>query len=334
MRTRPVVIVDILIERPKQVSLVQDERCDDIGTFPIFLYVNDGSNPANYCQTILTVEDKTPPVPICFEITISLDGSGHASIDDYVSELVGVLSENCGPVAFSWTPRIFDCSDVGGTFDVEFNVVDGSANTSSCTALVHVEGSASDADCDGVSDPCDVCPSGDDTIDANGDGIPDCSQELAIAAYDPAWRCHTDRILACKVKSSGSQTKCIKANKIAEYLANGDHIGPCLECPPGFVVQGGGPILTIPTAGETLEVYPNPVATGNDLSIRYVNADQLPGILSVYDITGRRIYHLEIKAGEERMRIQLSLLNVQPGVHVIEIVNANETVSALFVVKE
>jgi hypothetical protein len=56
-----------------------------------------------------------------------------------------------------------------------------------------------DSDCDGVGDVCDVCEGGDDSVDNNGDGIPDCSQLLDYDAYSDDWKCGNNKIYVSPV---------------------------------------------------------------------------------------------------------------------------------------
>ncbi|MDH3651121.1 MAG: hypothetical protein OEQ53_15645, partial [Saprospiraceae bacterium] len=46
-----------------------------------------------------------------------------------------------------------------------------------------------DADCDGVGDVCDLCPGGDDSVDNNNDGLPDCAFPPDFEDIVAAWKC-------------------------------------------------------------------------------------------------------------------------------------------------
>ena len=84
-----------------------------------------------------------------------------------------------------------------------------------------------DSDCDGISDSEDLCPGGDDSMDNNGDEIPDCSQLLDYGSYSAQWKCAHNKIQVCH---NGS-TKCINKNALSAHFNHGDIIGPCTTCP-------------------------------------------------------------------------------------------------------
>ncbi|NNE26945.1 MAG: hypothetical protein HKN09_08895, partial [Saprospiraceae bacterium] len=88
-----------------------------------------------------------------------------------------------------------------------------------------------DSDCDTVGDVCDICPNGDDTKDANGDGIPDCSQALGYSDYDDSWKCNNNnKVFICHVppgNPANAHTICVNVNSIPAHLSNhgGDAVG-------------------------------------------------------------------------------------------------------------
>lgn len=308
--------------------------CDDIGTFDVLLYVSDGSSETNACWTTLTVRDHMPPVVACYDVTISLGENGETSLSDHISELQEVLAENCGTVAYYWEPMSFDCSQAGESFFIPIEFEDASGNLSECTAVAHIAGYESDRDCDSVSDPCDICLSGDDRVDANGDGIPDCIQQLALSQYDPSWLCGTDRIFACKLKASGAQTKCIKENKIADFLGAGDHIGPCIECADtspalGQIPQNG----QFTGAHTTFEAYPNPLPRGQNLKVKYAQNITMSNQLTIYSTGGVKIYSQDIPADIRESKINIPLPDITAGVYFLVLENQTETISQVLIIE-
>ncbi|MAZ72967.1 MAG: hypothetical protein CMC70_07445 [Flavobacteriaceae bacterium] len=106
-----------------------------IGTTAITLEATDGTNSTS-CNFNVIVEDTTPPVTSCLNITIELDAMGMASIT--TGNIDGGTSDNCGVNSISLSQTEFDCSDVGVN-QVTLLVTDDSGNTSSCVALVTVQ---------------------------------------------------------------------------------------------------------------------------------------------------------------------------------------------------
>jgi hypothetical protein len=87
--------------------------------------------------TYTTCIDNMPPEINCKNVTVNLDGTGHATIvpaDVYQSG-----SDNCGTVNLvSVVPNSFDCSKVGPN-TVTLSANDGHGNTANCTATVTVQ---------------------------------------------------------------------------------------------------------------------------------------------------------------------------------------------------
>ncbi|MCE7925036.1 MAG: T9SS C-terminal target domain-containing protein [Haliscomenobacteraceae bacterium CHB4] len=86
-----------------------------------------------------------------------------------------------------------------------------------------------DDDCDGVGDACDQCPGGDDSVDNNNDGLPDCKYPPAYADIIPEWKCGNNKVSVCH---SGN-TICVNKNALSVHIAHGDYLGPCgnASCP-------------------------------------------------------------------------------------------------------
>jgi Secretion system C-terminal sorting domain len=108
-------------------------------TTTYYIQGNGGCVTPGVCSTVtVTVEDLIPPVVICQDITVSLDGAGNATI--LPNDLDGGSSDNCGNVSFSASQTSFTCSDIGGGGSaVTLTVDDGNGNTSNCVSIVTVQ---------------------------------------------------------------------------------------------------------------------------------------------------------------------------------------------------
>ncbi|MBL7809879.1 MAG: right-handed parallel beta-helix repeat-containing protein [Saprospiraceae bacterium] len=166
-----------------------------------------------------------------------------------------------------------------------------------------------DTDCDGVGDVCDVCPGGDDTMDNNQDGIPDCSQLLNYADYSPLWKCPTNRIMICH----NGNLLCINKNALPVHFNHGDMVGPCVDCGPGMSGSKGQSTGFI-SKEDLMTLTPNPAST--DLNIRF-EAIALSGQLRVTDQLGRLITTLEIAPGTESINLNLNELAWVDGVYLV-----------------
>ena len=92
--------------------------------------------------------------------------------------------------------------------------------------------SQSDSDCDGVGDACDRCPGGDDQIDNNQDGQPDCIVYPGFEFIDPSWICPSKnpnasiRVMICR--NNKTKTSCITENFLdINDTLTGFFLGPC-----------------------------------------------------------------------------------------------------------
>ncbi|MEZ7931309.1 MAG: hypothetical protein QMC21_07290, partial [Flavobacteriales bacterium] len=81
--------------------------------------------------------DVTPPVAVCQDLDLYLDGSGTAILT--LGQLDGGSFDGCGPVGLSGlTQTIFTCSNLGPNPGIGMTVTDGSGNTTTCTAIITV----------------------------------------------------------------------------------------------------------------------------------------------------------------------------------------------------
>ncbi len=89
-----------------------------------------------------------------------------------------------------------------------------------------------DADCDGVGDACDLYPGGDDSIDTDGDGTPDCADWEGFNNLPPDWICgnNNNKVKVCHIPPGNPfnpQDICISPNAVQSHLDQGDYLGEC-----------------------------------------------------------------------------------------------------------
>jgi hypothetical protein len=119
---------------------VQPLDCSHIGTFPWSFSISDRNGNTTTCDITVTVLDKRAPTAVCQNATIYLQDDGKAYLDP--TDLDGGSSDNCGIASYSVDIDVFGCNQAGSN-PVTLTVTDASGNSSSCTATVTVEGSAS-----------------------------------------------------------------------------------------------------------------------------------------------------------------------------------------------
>lgn len=178
---------------------------------------------------------------VCQDQTLTLTG---ASVSLPASSLDGG-SSGCTPLSFEMDGQAtlsFDCAGDAGEHLVTLTVTDATGASATCQATVTV---GEDADCDGFGDPCDLCPGGDDSVDNNGDNLPDCKFYPGFANLITDWKCgnNGNKVVFCH----DGKTKCFGQGSVADHLAHGDFLGPCdgASCTELLVVFGDGDLLDL-----------------------------------------------------------------------------------------
>lgn len=129
--------------------------CADVGgPYALTLSVADASGNADACLASVIVEDSTPPVAACQNLTVFLDNTGNYTLPP---SDVSNTTDNCS-FAESLSQSAFDCSDIG-TVTVSYTATDPGGLTATCTAIVSIADSAS---------PAMVCQDITVTLDASG----------------------------------------------------------------------------------------------------------------------------------------------------------------------
>ena len=111
--------------------------CSNIGTFDVTLTVTDNSNNSSTCMTSLTIEDNTPPTPVCSDFTVQLDMNGQGSIT--TTDIDGGSTDNCSVASLALNNENFDCTNIGNSNTVSLTVTDVAGNSSTCNATITVE---------------------------------------------------------------------------------------------------------------------------------------------------------------------------------------------------
>ena len=111
-------------------------NCSNVGANVVTLAVFDVNGNTSTCMATITIEDTVPPIAVCQDITIQLDGGGNASIT--AGDVDGGSSDNCGIDSLSIDIASFTCADLGAN-SVTLTVTDLYGQSSSCVATVSVE---------------------------------------------------------------------------------------------------------------------------------------------------------------------------------------------------
>ncbi len=169
-----------------------------------------------------------------------------------------------------------------------------------------------DSDCDGISDCNDLCPGGDDSVDNNHDGKPDCKYPPSLAEIIDDWKCGNNKVLVCH---KGKNSLCVAYSALAAHIAHGDYLGTCgdvacIEELNGIKSGGMLPLTTINSSYEKdeMSLYPNPAQS--ELQVVLASFDG-PVQLEVFNALGQRVLSLRDPMrlmGESGIRLQVGSL--------------------------
>lgn len=179
-----------------------------------------------------------------------------------------------------------------------------------------------DSDCDGIYNECDFCPGGNDLVDANSDGKPDCKFPPSHQEELPsAWKCGNDKVLICHKGA----TRCVSFVSLADHLRHGDFIGPCgnASCSTGIISNSfpyKKPILH--ANGLEITTYPNP--TVNEFILQIISDVANPVSITINDIHGKTIYQMKGLPGQ-LFRFGNELAS---GIYFMKVVQGNESVNS------
>ncbi|MFN7266221.1 MAG: HYR domain-containing protein, partial [Bacteroidota bacterium] len=123
----------------------------NLGPNTVTVQVTDAAGNSSTCNATVTVvvNDPTPPVATCQNVSVSLDGSNSATIR--ASDIDGGSSDNVAISSYSLSKTGFNCSNIGANV-VTLTVSDPGGNTATCNSVVTVN----DVTAPTFADPADV----------------------------------------------------------------------------------------------------------------------------------------------------------------------------------
>ncbi|MEK7411766.1 MAG: hypothetical protein AAB263_00445, partial [Planctomycetota bacterium] len=110
-------------------------NCSHVGANTVILTATDPGGLTHSCNSIVTVQDVTPPVALCKNVSVFLNAAGQASVT--AAQVNNNSSDACGIQSMSVTPNAFTCSNLGAN-TVTLTVTDVNTNSATCTATVTV----------------------------------------------------------------------------------------------------------------------------------------------------------------------------------------------------
>lgn len=225
--------------------------CSNVGDNPVTLTVTDIHGNSNTCTAIVTVEDVTPPMAMCQDITVQLDPvTGMVTIVG--SDVDGGSTDACGIDTYTLDIDTFDCSNVGAN-TVMLTVTDINGNASTCSAVVTVEDNTSPvlvcqdytlelgADGTATLDPMDV-------IASNTDNCAILAVAVDITLFDCSDIGAPVTVQVFTADVSGNLSTCTAQVTVVDLLA------PVITCPMDQTVDPG--------PGNVFYIVPDYFSTG------------------------------------------------------------------------
>ncbi|HAP70771.1 MAG TPA: hypothetical protein DCR04_13805, partial [Flavobacteriales bacterium] len=161
--------------------------CAELGANAVVLTVTDINGNVSTCNATVTVEDPIPPVAVCQDVAVILDGSGNASI--VATDVDNGSSDNCAVQSLSLNQTAFTCADVPSV-TVTLTATDVAGNTATCDATITVSDPTNPtANCQDVFVNLDA--TGNVTVDGAvvGTGSADNCSSIDITVNPTAFDC-------------------------------------------------------------------------------------------------------------------------------------------------
>ena len=110
-------------------------NCSDIGQALISLTATDSSGNTDACNTTIAIADTLPPIALCMDATVYLDGAGGVSIMS--ADADNGSNDNCGIDNYGLSMSSFGCNEIG-TNSVVLTIGDAGGNISTCQSIITV----------------------------------------------------------------------------------------------------------------------------------------------------------------------------------------------------
>jgi phosphatidylethanolamine-binding protein (PEBP) family uncharacterized protein len=304
------------------------------GVTTIVWKVSDAAGNMNTCSLTVTVNDNILPTLTCKANQVRNAAAYACKYTTVGTEFnLTASSDNCGITSTTYTltgvttgtgsTTLAGVMFNKGVSTVTWKVTDAAGNSKTCSFTVTVNDV--DSDCDGVYDCTDVCPGGDDTVDNDGNSLPDCKYPPSYAQIIPAWKCGANKVYICH---SGS-TQCVNYSLLAGHIGHGDYLGPCdnANCNGWSLISESDTDIYSEAELEkdhvyelalpnVMEVYPNPAR--NKMFVKLPNHGLAPIHIQVYNSMGKQMFNDIFDLKAEHVVIPINVLEFPSGLYYIK----------------
>lgn len=256
--------------------------------------------------TVFVEQDTIPPVATCQNISVVTDSDGNADLNPFVVD--NESYDNCGLVTLTLDSLALSC--ILQDYTVTLTVTDEAGNSDTCQSTVTLQGP--DNDCDLYANGCDQCDGGDDSIDNDNDGFPDCAFPPTLYAdLETAWYCGNaasgeQKVWVCHYPD---QSICIEYSQVYTYVSffQNDYLGPCYSI--GCVYDDGVLVDINPTEGMTAgnsELELRCQESISDLTLETTNLSAELKTTVSYSRLDCEIKKIDLDMSEKELRVSLA----------------------------
>lgn len=275
----------------------------------VWTYDDNNGNTTTQTQVVV-IQDTTKPTLVCkgsssnpFYIGLSSNGTLSFTSSN-LNQVVWSATDNCGgsPTLSQTSGQSnFSCVNINQNFAIGVRATDAMGNYTNGTAYIRiVAGSGNDNDCDGVHNTCDECAGGNDAVDNNNDGLPDCKYPPAFADVKPNWKVGTSQVW---VWYRNTNTHSLIQYSQLQNLINTNQVwlGTRSVCSSKETTEEyDSPGLQ---SASAFLLAPNP--TAHHIDVRFQDAIQEDYTVNITNLLGEPLFTQRIFTGSTELSISL-----------------------------
>jgi len=311
----------------------------------VWTYNDRNGNVTTQNQTIV-IQDTTRPTISCRGTSnssahsVGLNSNGTLTLtNSMASSFIHYASDNCGgapTLSITSGQTTFGCSNVGQLFTIGITATDASGNSVTCNSIIRiVPGTGNDDDCDGVHNACDQCPGGNDAVDNDNDGYPDCKYPPTYANVKTSWKCGTNKVWVWYRNNANRTPTCIQYSALQNLIStNQVWLGGASYCCTAKLAHGEDQDIPygIWNSDETERIIVSPNPASQNINLVLVGMDNMQKNVRITDLLGNTIYTTSMGSGSSELDIDLTTMTISNGVYMLHIETPTDRLSTQFVV--
>lgn len=303
----------------------------------VWTYNDNNGNTTTQTQTII-IQDTIKPTIVCRGTAsanaqpVGLNSSGTLTLSgSNAGSLLHAATDNCGgspTLSIASGQTSFNCTNLGQIYPVVVRATDAVGNFAECTTYIRiVPGAGNDNDCDGIHNVCDECDGGNDAVDNNNDGLPDCKYPPAFANVRSNWKVGTSQVWVWYRNSNTYTPTLIQYSQLQNLInTNQVWLGGAAYCTSAKSVV----FDEVNDIAGSVSVSPNPAQ--NNLTLRINSSAALEKTVRVVDILGNTVLTFTLGAQQTEHTFDLASANVASGIYTLLVETEAGRIGTQFIV--